>query len=261
MTATGSLTVESMVADLRDLGVEPGDTVLVHSSLSAIGWVCGDAQAAVEGLLSAVGDDGTLATPTFSTQYSDPTAWSNPPVPDDWIDTIRTERPTFRPEVTPTRGMGAIPECFRNYPGVHRSNHPEYSVAARGPAAEAITADHELDYGLGENSPLSRIYEQDGDVLLLGVGHGVNSSLHLAEHRADLGMETVTNVAPVLDGGERALAEYEDVPTRTDDFPEVGAAFEQEVGVTQGTVGAADAKLIDQPSVVEFAVDWFEANR
>lgn len=254
------VTVSSLVADLRDLGVDAGDTVLVHSSLSALGWVCGGAPAVVDAFREVVTDEGTLVMPTH-TGYTDPVDWSNPPVPDEWIERIRETMPPYRPAVTPTRGMGVIPECFRTYPDTLRSDHPAVSFAAWGAAAEAIVTDHALDYRLGENSPLARVYELDGDVLLLGVGHDRNTSLHLAEHRADIEKETVTNGGPILSDGKRVWMEYENIEENTDDFTELGADFERKVGLTDGRVGAATARLVSQRVLVNFAVGWFEANR
>lgn len=254
-------TVSSLAADLRDLGIEEGETLLVHTSLSALGWVCGGPQAVCDAPLETVGESGTLVMPTHTGQYTDPAGWSNPPVPDEWVEPIRETRPPFRPEVTPTRGVGVVPECFRNYPGVIRSRHPEVSFAAWGSDAEAIVEDHGFDYGLGETSPLARVYERRGKILLLGVGHEGNTSLHLAEYRTEMPTETRTNSAPVLRDGEPVRIEYEDIETSTEDFATVGAAFEQEVGLTQGRVGAATAKLVDQRELVEFATEWFAANR
>ncbi|WP_424008650.1 aminoglycoside N(3)-acetyltransferase [Haloferax denitrificans] len=254
-------TVDSLAADLRALGVAAGDTLLVHSSLSSLGWVAGGPQAVVDALQTVLTDDGTLVMPTHTGQYTDPSAWENPPVPDDWVETIGESMPPFRPKVTPTRGMGAIPECFRNYPGVVRSEHPTVSFAAWGAAAEEIVSDHELDYGLGDGSPLARVYDRGGDVLLLGVGHGNDTSLHLAEHRADFEKERTTERAPLLRDGERVVVEYDDIEVETDDFEEVGEAFERAVGATEGAVAAATATLLDQPALVDFAEDWFESNR
>ncbi|QLH78749.1 AAC(3) family N-acetyltransferase [Halosimplex rubrum] len=256
-------TTETLTDDLRGLGVRPGDTLLVHSSLSALGWVCGDAQAVVDALREAVTDTGTLVMPAHTGQYTDPEMWSNPPVPDDWVETVRAERPPFRPESTPTRGMGAVAECFRGYPDTVRSRHPTVSFAARGAGAEAVVADHAYDEGLGEKSPLAEVYDRDGRVLLLGTGYDTNTSIHLAEYRADFPKARTTNDAPVLDDGERVRVEYEDIETDTSDFEELGAAFEEGVpgAVERGTVGAADARLVDQPALVDFAVEWFEDNR
>lgn len=255
------VTVSSLAADFRDLGVDAGDTLLVHSSLNALGWVSGGPPAVVDALQEVLTESGTLVMPTHTSQYTDPAVWQAPPVPDDWVDPIRESRPPFRPEVTPARGMGAIPECFRNYPDVVRSTHPQFSFAAWGTDAEAIVSDHGLDFSHGENSPLARVYDRDGDVLLLGVDHETNTSFHLAEYRAEFPKETTVNTAPLLENGRRVDVEIEDVESSTDDFEELGAAFERQVGLTEGTVGAATARLAGQRALVDFAVEWFESNR
>lgn len=255
------VTVDDIAADCRALGVEPGETLIVHSSVSALGWVAGQQQAVVEGLQRAVTEEGTLVVPTHSSQFSDCEKWSNPPVPDEWVAAMPERLPPFRPAATPSRGVGAVPECFRTYPETVRSRHPEYSFAAWGEDAEAIVANHSYDHGLGDGSPLADVYDHEGRILLLGVGHDVNTSLHLAEHRADYEKEHVSHRAPVIEDGERVMVEYEDIVGTTEDFEDVGAAFESEMGVTEGTVGAADAKLIEQSELVDFAVDWFETHR
>ena len=255
------VTVSSLIDDLRDLGIEAGDTLLVHSSMSSLGWVAGGPPAVVDALQAVLTDAGTLVMPTHSSQYTDPAAWEAPPVPDDWVDQVRESRPPFRPDVTPTRGMGAIPECFRNYPETIRSRHPAFSFAAWGAGAEAVVADHGLDDSHGEDSPLARVYDRNGDVLLLGVGHDSNTSFHLAEYRAEFPKETTVSSAPIVEDGRRVDVELEDIETSTHDFEELGAAFERRVGLTEGTVGAATAKLGSQRALVDFAVQWFETNR
>ena len=174
-------TPATLLADLRSLGVETGMTLIVHSSMSQLGWVAGGPQAVVQALLEAVGDAGTVMMPTFSTNLSDPTYWQNPPVPESWWPIIKAETPAFDPALTPTRQMGAIVECFRHVPGVRRSSHPTVSFAAAGPRAAELVDRHDLADGLGDESPLARLYDADGFVLLLGVSHWNNTSLHLAE--------------------------------------------------------------------------------
>ncbi len=255
------VTTERLLADLRSLGVEPGDTLLVHSSLSAIGWVAGGPQAVVDALDRAVGDGGTVVVPTHTPQYSDPEAWSNPPVPEDWIEPIRTSVPPYRPAVTPSRGVGAIPECLRTYPDAVRSHHPVLSFAALGANADEIVGDHEFDSGLGEGSPLARVYDRGGRVLMLGTNYGTNTSIHLAEYRADSPTERTKTRVPIRRNGNRVVVTLTDIETSTDDFEQVGAAFERVVGVERGSVGEADGTLLDQPQLVDFAIEWIEENR
>ncbi len=258
--ADAPVTVESMVTDLRALGIEQGETLLVHSSLSALGWVCGGAQAVVAALQEAVTDTGTLVVPTHTGRLMDPAEWQHPPVPEDWVPTIRESMPAFDPAVTACQ-TGAVPECLRLHSGAVRSRHPLVSFAAWGTGADEIVADHSLAYGLGEASPLAAVYERDGRVLLLGAGQEANTSMHLAEYRADVSLATVTRVAPVRRDGERVRAEFEDIARSDEDFERLGAAFERAVGSVTGTVGESAALLHDQRTVVDFAVDWLEENR
>ena len=255
-------TPSSLTEDLRSLGVTEGSTLLVHASLSAIGWVAGGSQAVVEALLEAIGDGGTLVMPTHSTGLSEPSLWRNPPVPESWWPTIRDETPAFDSRLTPTRLMGAIAEGFRDYPGVLRSTHPQVSFAACGPNANRVVDRHSLEHPLGEGSPLARLYELDGQILLLGVGHINNTTLHLAEHRADYpGKEWVTQGAPMTVDGARLWVTFEALEGEDDDFELIGAAFAESGGERRGRVGSGDALFMGVRDLVDFAVDWMTQSR
>ena len=257
-------TVSSLLTDLRALGVEAGMTLLVHSSLSAVAdWVVGGASAVILALEAAIGPEGTLVMPTQSGELSDPANWQHPPVPPHWWELIRQEMPPFRPDLTETRSMGRIPETFRKQDGVLRSNHPQTSFAAWGKHAQFVTADHSLDNELGERSPLARIYDLAGSVLLLGVGHDRNTSLHLAEYRAAYpGKRVITSSAPILVNGARQWVTFQGIDLDEADFPQIGAAFAETTGlVRQGKVGQATALLMPQRPLVDFAVQWRAAHR
>ncbi|WP_027092442.1 aminoglycoside N(3)-acetyltransferase [Cohnella thermotolerans] len=253
------MTVQSLKDDLARLGVAQGDTLIVHSSLSRIGWVCGGPVAVVRALMETITPAGNLIMPTHSGDYSEPSKWMMPPVPESWWETIRRTMPAFDPKVTPTRGMGAVPECFRTHEGVIRSGHPALSFAAWGKDAEWIVRDHSLEYGLGEQSPLARIYDLDGKVLLLGVSYDSNTSFHLAENRVVNPPQTWEG-APVMENGERVWRKYREVAFDTDRFEEIGDDFESARPVTKGKIGVADARLFRQRDCVDYAVEWLEAH-
>lgn len=253
-------TVETLTHDLGALGVEAGTTLVVHSSLSAIGWVAGGAQAVVLALQAALGEDGTLVVPTHSTHLSEPSYWRNPPVPEEWFERIRAESPAYDPYTTPTRGMGRIVEAFLLQRDVRRSAHPLYSFAARGPNAESITEGHELPNGLGQG-PLARVYDLDGRVLLLGVPHSNNTSLHVAELRAGT-RPYEPQAAPVVVDGRREWAVFDDWQSDTDAFDPLGADFARETGSELvGQVGKATARLMPQRALVDYAVEWLKRRR
>ncbi|MGW2636031.1 aminoglycoside N(3)-acetyltransferase [Streptomyces sp. NPDC001348] len=254
---TGPLVTRDTVrAQLRALGVEPGATLLVHSSLSSLGWVCGGAVAVVQGLLDTVGPDGTIVVPTQSGDLSDPAVWSNPPVPEAWWERIRATMPAYDPLITPSLGVGVIPETVRTWPGALRSAHPQTSFAALGARAAEIVDGHAPDCRLGERSPLARLEERGARVLLLGAGYDACTGFHLAEYRIPAPLVRVGRPAP--GGGWETVTE---VSISSERFDELGHDFERDRPVLRGRVGAADVRLFPLADAVAYAQRWLAVHR
>lgn len=256
-------TKRSIMRDLSNLGVTSGMTLLAHSSLSALGWVCGGPVAVILALEETLGPGGTLVMPTHSTDLSDPSEWRNPPVPKAWWKIIRENMPAYDPDLTLAWGVGVMPECFRKQKGVLRSMHPQVSFAAYGSKATTIVGDHSLDYGLGEGSPLARIYDLAGWVLLIGVGHESNTSLHLAEYRATYpSKRLIKQRAPIVIVGHREWVEFQDIKLDDSDFEVIGEHFAKKTKLTRcGHVAQATSILMPQRPLVDYAVRWIEKNR
>ncbi len=161
------LTKAALMADLKALGLQEGDTVLVHASMGNIGFLEEGAKTVVDALLEVVGPKGNLVMPTS-------------PVAKLQYDYIR-ENPVFDVRKTPS-AMGSISEYFRVLPGAVRSMHPTEPLSAIGPQAHWLTKDHfgELT-PYTQNSPFFRVAENDGKILLLGVSVWVSTSLHVLE--------------------------------------------------------------------------------
>jgi aminoglycoside 3-N-acetyltransferase len=262
-TGERPITKDLIKQDLIRLGVKPGMVLVVHSALSKIGWVSGGAVAVIQALLEVLGEDGTLVMPTHSGDWSDPEEWSNPPVPENWKEIIRQTMPAFDLDLTPTRGMGRIPETFRGGKGVLRSDHPQMSFAAYGKGAALITADHSLEFGLGDRSPLARVYDLGGWILLLGVSHENNTSLHLAEFRSDFpGKQEVKQGSAMLVNGKREWVTFRDWEDGSEDFEKLGKAYQDAGGTTLiGKIGLAESILIPQRELVDFGIQWMIENR
>ncbi|WP_343716664.1 AAC(3) family N-acetyltransferase [Inquilinus sp.] len=260
-TGDGPVTLSRLRAGLEALGVRAGDRLLVHSSLSALGFVAGGSQAVIEALMAAVGPAGLLAMPSFTSGLSDPAEWRAPPVPADWIEPIRAEMPVYDPHLSPTRGLGVIAETFRSVPGVVRSAHPQVSFAAWGAGAETVITPHPLDVWLGEGSPLARLYEAEARVLFLGTGYATCTSFHLAEHKAGK-LRTMRTGLPVRVDGVRRWVTIDAPDYDADDFETIGAVLDASPGLgAAGPVGMAHCRLLPIRGIVDAAADWMRGHR
>lgn len=249
-------------AALKALGLSKGDNVMVHCSLSSMGFVCGGAEPVICSLLEAVGNEGTVMMPTQSWKNLDPETGVHWLEPKEWWDTIRENWPAYDKRITPTNTMGAVAEMFRKWPGTERSDHPARSVAANGKNAVYLTKNHDLSDIFGETSPLARLYHLKGKVLLIGVGYDKNTSIHLADVRAEYpGKHNTVEHSAVMEKGLRVWKAYETLAVDGEDFVQIGEAFESEHEVQKTMLGNAVLRLMNMRELVDFAVTWIEGNR
>lgn len=223
-------TRERLAGQLRALGVRPGGVLVVHTSFRAVGPVEGGPLGLIAALREALGPAGTLVMPTMTDGES-----------------------PFDPATTPTVGMGITAELFWRQPGVVRSGHPGGSFAAAGPHAPEICAPQPLSPPHGPDSPVGRAHALGGQVLLLGVGHSEDTTLHLAEALAPVPYAVSHPCVVVVDGQARTI----DIP-ETDHccagFRQVDAWLRARGLQREGTVGRAEARLADAADLVTTVV-------
>lgn len=205
------VTRAALRSDLAALGVQPGDTLLVHTSLKKLGLVIGGVRTVVESLFDAVGESGTIMMPAYSGDLSDPAEWQFPPVPAESVDAIREAMPAYDPQLSPTRNLGVVPEYFRRFPGVLRSPHPQSSFAARGALAERLVGRHGLAFRFGPDSPLGALVTVGGKVLMLAAPWDTISFFYHSYYPRD-GRQILRKRSPMIIDGKKDWVPYDDIP-------------------------------------------------
>jgi aminoglycoside 3-N-acetyltransferase len=251
------ITKSRLCAELVALGLRAfsESAVMVHARMSALGWVVGGAQTVIEALIEAIAPHGTLLALT---------GWEDRPPyhQHDWNEVERKlsleEAPVFDPRVARAeREYGRLAEALRTWPGAYHSRHPVCAFAAVGGAAEWLVSGQSLDEGYGEGSPLARLVEADGAVLLLGDLFDSVTLPHYAEYRAAVGSKRYVEYdMPVRIDTQRVWRRIRELDSSRGAFPYERLSFEEDAFavITQaalasgigrsGPIGATTAHLL-----------------
>jgi len=179
------VTVRTFEHTFRQLSIRSGGVLLVHASLSSLGFVLNGVETLRVALRRALGPEGTLLVPTFTGDLTDPACWVDPALPAAVWDEVRAAMPAFDRERTLPASMGQLAASVLMDPASRRSEHPLCSFAALGPRAEELVADHDLRDPFGLQSPLARARALDAQVLLVGVDQRKNAALLHAHCMSD----------------------------------------------------------------------------
>jgi aminoglycoside 3-N-acetyltransferase len=254
----------SLRRDLDALGVTPGDALMVHAAMRKAGRLLFGPDALVAALRDAVGPDGTLLAYTdWDADYED-LLGEDGKVHAEWREHV----PPYDPSASrASRDNGVLPEFIRTTPGARRSGNPGASVAALGARADWFTADHPLDFGYGEGSPLAKLVAAAGKVLMVGAPLDTMTLLHHAEHLADLGGKRVIRCeAPFATANGVQWRTFEEFDTarpvidglEEDFFGDIVSQYLASGRGRQGPVGSAASVLVDAADICTFAVAWLE---
>ena len=237
------LTRRGIAAALRRLGLKAGAVVMVHSSLSSMGYVQGGSAAVVDALLDVIGPEGTIVVPAFT--------FSHAAKPD----------PVFDPVNDPSE-MGRISEEVRTRSGARRSNHLLHSVAALGTKAQEVTGSHGPSAWAGDG-PFWKLFQMDAYILMLGVPYLRCTFFHVVEQLVVAPYrEWVERDARVRerDGTERPLPTLIFKPKpgfAGNDFNKFGAILEDRGLSRVSGVGNAVATLFPAGATLEAGVEEY----
>ena len=238
------VTRSRLVKDLRALGLRPGQVVMLHASVKAIGWIVGGPDMVLQAVLDVLTPTGTLMMMvSWEESTYELAQW-----PEEKRRAYLEECPPFDPDRSRAcRRFSILTEYLRTWPGACRSAHPDASFAAVGKLAEWITRDHPLHYGMGPGSPLAKLIEAGGQVLLLGSPLECLTLLHHAEHLARVPDKPVVRYRAPLGPWEGE-----------DYFRVIAREFLASGQGGSGKVGAAQSYLFDAASLNRFAIAWLE---
>jgi aminoglycoside N3'-acetyltransferase len=232
-TASRELRKAEITTQLRALGVEKAGVLLVHTSFRAIRPIERGPLGLIEALRDSLGPNGTLVVPSWSGNDDE----------------------AFNPRTTPASpDLGVVADNFWRLPGVTRSNHP-FAFAAAGPQAERITSGPVPLPPHGPESPVGRVHELDGQVLLLGVGHDADTTLHLAELLAGVPYR-VPRYCTVLQDGRPVQLDYGENDHCCARFVLADAWLRTRGLQREGRVGQAPARLARARDIVNVAVEY-----
>lgn len=216
---------------IASLGVRPGDVVLAHVSYRAARPITGGPAGLLAGLQEAVGPQGTLVMPSSTGE-------------DDRL---------FEPSATPADpDLGVVADTLWRLPGVMRSDH-RFAFAARGPVAPEVTSDPIAFPPHGIASPVARVLQRDGRVLLVAVGHEANTTIHLAELLAGVRYRRPKHYSVLVNGLPKRV-DYDENDHCCRRFGLMDGWLRAERLQAEGPVGHADARLVDARDVVDCAL-------
>jgi len=229
-------------ADLESIGIRAGDCLIVHCTFKSLKDSGATPKNVIDGLLNALGSNGTLMMPTFTYSYSG----------------IYNVIP-FNPRTTPGYANGILSETFRCRHGILRSAHPTYSIAVIGKHAEFLTSQRELCSPLGRGSSFEDALMLNTKILLLGIGNNRNSMIHHVEVAAGLPYNDIPfrefwkNTALVEKNGQiEAVALVPEYPACSDNFSWLDRQLLQEGIACRESICGADSLLINSAEMKKY---------
>ena len=258
---------QELANGFRDLGITPGDTIMVHASVRAVGEVAGGPDQIHLALEDALGPEGTLMMYASCPAYYDEVGRGHLSASRE--REVIEKLPAFDPfTARADRDNGALVELLRTYPGSSVNAHVARFVV-RGRHASHLISTQPWNYAFGHDSALERFVRLDGKILLIGCDHDTVTFLHYVEHIARIpGKRVARFKVPVDENGRRVWRDMEEFDTSDEGahanwphrfFATIVDAYLTRTNNTGARVGDAPCFLLDSPGLLEFALDVMTA--
>ncbi len=256
-TVKEPVTKESLKAALTALGVRSSQIIEVHSSLSSFEYVVGGAGTVVDALMELLEDGGTIIMPAMTSDNSEPSAWTDPPIEPNLYKAVREAIPPYDPVMSDIHTMGAVAENFRHREDVLFSLHPACSYSVWGRYAKLMCNHQSLHFPLAEESPAARLYELKGYVLLIGVDFDKCTCMHLAEYRTDCRPICINGSCIPGDNGPE-WKKYLNLNLDNSAFKKIGAVLRKKGMVRETTLGGSRIMFFPAQYAIDEATKYFE---
>lgn len=242
-------TKQDLIDAIINIGIKPWDTLLIHSSMKAIGEVEGGADTVLDAFIEYMQDDGLLIFPTHT--------WEQ----------INDEYNIYNPLTEPSC-VGILTNLFRKRPGVIRSLHPTHSVAALGKDAKEYTSGEEaFDTPCSREGCWGKLYDRKAKILFLGCSLKKNTYIH--------GVEEWLNISNRLMAKPRQLkiilpdGSIIDRPFRSHYFPggDISQNYDKMLApyihyeiANSGKIGDAKSVLCDAVGMADLTTKYLQRN-
>ena len=254
----------SLAKDFKNLGITAGDTVMVHASIKSVGSVAGGADEILYALENAISPNGTIMMYVGCETGFDEIGRGRLSAEEE--TELLEKMPSFDYQTARIcRDFGALAEVFRTQDGTITSNQVGSRMAARGTNAKFLLENHPHNYSYGVGSPLEKLLQLNGKILLLGSDHDAVTFLHYVEHVVEIpDKKTARYKVPLLVEGQRKWIEMEEFNTASDGvhqswpdrfFAQIIDTFIENTSNQGGKVGNANCHVIDATRLLLYAVD------
>ena len=231
---------ERIREDLEELRILPGDSLILHGSMRSVGEVKGGAESVIDALLEIVGPEGTIMAPAFSN-----------------VRRIREGDQVPQAGDIHSANIGILAVILASRPDSARSRHRAFGFTALGKNAEFLTANAPFHFPLGANSPLAKLYQLNGGILLIGTGHNTNCAVHLAEAWADVPYGRRKAIVP---NEQEEWQEMQGTPECSRGFRKIEPVLRQARILREAYVGNAPSQYMRIQYAVTMAIEMLRGN-